>query len=136
MCGFVGFADSRLDIDRVTTIQSMMDMIVHRGPDSGGVYSDDIISLGFRRLKIIDMTEVASQPMFNEDNSCVLIFNGEIYNFLELREELIEKGHVFVSNTDSEVVIHAYEEYGIELLKKLRGMFAFAIWDKKNESLF
>lgn len=136
MCGFVGFADSNLDIDQTITIQSMMDMIVHRGPDSSGVYSDDQVTLGFRRLKIIDLSEVASQPMFNEDKNCVLVFNGEIYNYQELRLDLLEKGHVFLSNTDSEVIIHAYEEYGVNVLMKLRGMFAFVIWDKKKEMMF
>lgn len=113
-----------------------MNTIVHRGPDSGGVYADEQVTLGFRRLMIIDLSQEASQPMYNEDKSCVLVFNGEIYNFKELREELRAKGHRFASNTDSEVLIHGYEEYGVQLLRKLRGMFAFAIWDRKNESLF
>ncbi|NIK79838.1 asparagine synthase (glutamine-hydrolysing) [Paenibacillus castaneae] len=136
MCGFVGFANSRLDVDQVSIIKAMMDTIVHRGPDSGGIYSDEVVTLGFRRLKIIDMSEEASQPMYNEDKSCVLVFNGEIYNYQELRQELLEKGHTFVSHTDSEVIIHAYEEYGVGVLQKLRGMFAFAIWDTNKESLF
>ncbi|MGO4349489.1 asparagine synthase (glutamine-hydrolyzing) [Paenibacillus sp. MCAF9] len=136
MCGFVGFADSRPDVDQVAIIKDMMDMIVHRGPDSGGIYSDEEVTLGFRRLKIIDMSEEASQPIYNEDNSCVLVFNGEIYNYVELREELIQCGHTFVSHTDSEVIIHAYEEYGTSLLQKLRGMFAFAIWDTNTETMF
>ncbi|OMF29068.1 asparagine synthase (glutamine-hydrolyzing) [Paenibacillus sp. FSL H8-0548] len=136
MCGFVGFADSRPDADQVSIIKEMMDTIVHRGPDSGGIYSDEEVTLGFRRLKIIDMSEAASQPMYNEDKSCVLVFNGEIYNYHELREELLQRGHTFVSHTDSEVIIHAYEEYGVELLQRLRGMFAFAIWDTKKETMF
>jgi len=136
MCGFVGFADSRPDVDQVAIIKDMMDMIVHRGPDSGGIYSDEEVTLGFRRLKIIDMSEEASQPIYNEDKSCVLVFNGEIYNYQELREELIQCGHTFVSHTDSEVIIHAYEEYGTLLLQKLRGMFAFAIWDTNKETMF
>ncbi|OME74022.1 asparagine synthase (glutamine-hydrolyzing) [Paenibacillus sp. FSL A5-0031] len=136
MCGFVGFADSRPDVDQVAIIKDMMEMIVHRGPDSGGIYSDEEVTLGFRRLKIIDMSEEASQPIYNEDKSCVLVFNGEIYNYQELREELIQCGHTFVSHTDSEVIIHAYEEYGTSLLQKLRGMFAFAIWDTNTETMF
>jgi asparagine synthase (glutamine-hydrolysing) len=136
MCGFVGFADSRPDVDQVSIIREMMDTIVHRGPDSGGIYSDEEVTLGFRRLKIIDMSEEASQPMYNEDKSCVLVFNGEIYNYQELREDLLLKGHTFVSHTDSEVIIHAYEEYGVQLLQKLRGMFAFAIWDTNKETMF
>jgi len=136
MCGFVGFADTTLSIDKEKTIKDMMDTIIHRGPDSGGTYTDDTVTLGFRRLKIIDMSEEASQPMYNEDKSCVMVFNGEVYNYQELRTELKAKGHVFKSNTDSEVIVHGYEEYGVELLNRLRGMFAFAIWDTKKQSLF
>lgn len=136
MCGFIGFANTTSSFNKETVINEMMDMIVHRGPDSAGVHSDDKVTLGFRRLKIIDLSEDASQPMYNEDKTCVLTFNGEIYNFQELRKELEEKGHIFKSHTDSEVLIHGYEEYGVDLLKKIRGMFAFAIWDTKNESLF
>ncbi|MDW7672896.1 MAG: asparagine synthase (glutamine-hydrolyzing) [Bacillota bacterium] len=135
MCGFVGFADANLEIDKMKTIESMMNTIIHRGPDSGGVYSDEKVTLGFRRLMIIDLSEDASQPMYNEDKSCVLVFNGEIYNYQELRADLIAKGHVFVSNSDSEVILHGYEEYGVELLQKVRGMFAFAIWDTNSESM-
>ncbi|MCC3356385.1 asparagine synthase (glutamine-hydrolyzing) [Bacillus sp. REN16] len=136
MCGFVGFADSKLEIDKVKVINEMMDTIIHRGPDSGNYFSDDHTTLGFRRLSIIDLSDEGSQPMLNEDGSCVLVFNGEIYNYQELREDLIEKGHIFKSGSDSEVVVHAYEEYGVDLLQKVRGMFAFAIWDKNNESMF
>jgi len=136
MCGFVGFAGAVPNIDRVKTINEMMETIKHRGPDSGNYYTDDQVTLGFRRLSIIDLSNEGSQPMYNEDESCVLVFNGEIYNYQEIRDELIKKGHVFKSQSDSEVVIHAYEEYGAELLQKVRGMFAFAIWDIKQESLF
>jgi asparagine synthase (glutamine-hydrolysing) len=136
MCGFVGFANTTVTEDKVQTINNMMDTIVHRGPDSGGVYSDEHVALGFRRLKIIDLSEEASQPMYNEDKNCVLIFNGEIYNYQELRDDLVQKGHTFTSHTDSEVIIHAYEEYGVDVLQKLRGMFAFAIWDTRNETMF
>ena len=107
----------------------MADRIVHRGPDMDDYYVDDDVSLGFRRLSIIDL-EGGSQPIFNEDKSKVLVFNGEIYNFQSLREDLIAKGHKFYTHTDSEVLIHGYEEYGKELLPKLRGMFVFVIWDK------
>lgn len=136
MCGFVGFADTLQEIDKIKTINDMMSTIIHRGPDSGDFFSDDRVTLGFRRLSIIDLSDEGSQPMFNEDKSCVMVFNGEIYNYQELRSDLIEKGHIFKCDSDSEVIIHAYEEYGIELLKKLRGMFAFAIWDIKNETMF
>jgi asparagine synthase (glutamine-hydrolysing) len=136
MCGFVGFADSKLEIDKVKTINDMMDTIIHRGPDSGDYFIDDHATLGFRRLSIIDLSEEGSQPMYNEDGSCVLVFNGEIYNYQELREDLLAKGHIFKCDADSEVIIHAYEEYGVDLLQKVRGMFAFAIWDKNDESMF
>lgn len=133
MCGFVGYTKP-LTLNE-NTINDMLDTIVHRGPDSHGTYTDEGVTFGFRRLKIIDLTDVASQPMTNEDECCVLVFNGEIYNYRELREDLIGKGHIFKSQTDSEVIIHGYEEYGIEIISKLRGMFAIAIWDHKNERL-
>lgn len=136
MCGFIGFTSPRPMEDAKKTIQRMSEAIRHRGPDSDGIYSDEKLTLGFRRLMIIDLSEEASQPLYNEDQSIVLVFNGEIYNYLELREELIGKGHIFQTQSDSEVLIHGYEEYGTELLHRLRGMFAFAIWDKKQESLF
>ncbi|MCR5806441.1 MAG: asparagine synthase (glutamine-hydrolyzing) [Oscillospiraceae bacterium] len=136
MCGFTGFtkASEIAETDKVLT--SMMERIVHRGPDSEGRYIDDDIAMGFRRLSIIDITDSGDQPIFNEDGSLVLMFNGEIYNYMELREELISKGHTFRTKTDSEVLVHGYEEYGEELLQKLRGMFAFIIWDKNKKELF
>lgn len=133
MCGFVGFTN-RIKDDG-TILDLMMDRIVHRGPDSAGKYVDSDIALGFRRLSIIDLAE-GDQPMFNEDRSMVLVFNGEIYNFKELREELIEAGHTFVNHADSEVLIHGYEQWGEELVKRLRGMFAFIIFNKNDGSLF
>jgi len=135
MCGFVGFAHANPEMDKVKVINDMMDTIIHRGPDSGEHFTDESIAFGFRRLSIIDLSEEAGQPMFNEDKSCVLVFNGEIYNYQELRKDLIEKGHIFKTDTDSEVIIHGYEEYGENLLQKLRGMFAFAIWDTKKETM-
>lgn len=136
MCGFVGFASPHPIENAIPIIQRMSETIRHRGPDSDGVYHDEKLTLGFRRLKIIDLSEGASQPLYNEDQSIVLVFNGEIYNYQELREDLIQKGHRFQTQSDSEVLIHGYEQYGIELLQRLRGMFAFAIWDKQKESLF
>ncbi|SDK66794.1 asparagine synthase (glutamine-hydrolyzing) [Natronincola ferrireducens] len=135
MCGFVGFASAGPELDKVKTINDMMMAILHRGPDSGDFFTDDEVTLGFRRLSIIDLSQEASQPMYNEDKSCVMVFNGEIYNFQELRNDLIEKGHIFKNNSDSEVIIHGYEEYGVDILKKLRGMFAIAIWDTRNETM-
>lgn len=134
MCGYVGFSDNINNKEQVLT--NMMNTIIHRGPDSDGKYIDDKVALGFRRLSIIDLSDVGSQPLFNEDKSIVLVFNGEIYNYKELREDLIEKGHIFETHTDSEVLIHSYEEYGVKMLDNLRGMFSFTIWDKNNDKLF
>jgi asparagine synthase (glutamine-hydrolysing) len=133
MCGFCGFTGELAD--RQTVLDSMMKKIIHRGPDSSGAHIDNNIAMGFRRLSIIDL-DYGSKPMYNEDNSIVITFNGEIYNHQELRSELIEKGHVFSNNSDTEVLIHAYEEYGDSMLNKLRGMFAFVIWDSRREVLF
>ncbi len=133
MCGFVGFTNKINNADDV--IKKMSDSIKHRGPDSEGFYVDNDIALGFRRLSIIDL-DMGSQPLFNEDKSKVLIFNGEIYNYRELREQLLSFGHVFETHTDSEVLLHGYEQWGKDMLNKLRGMFAFVIWDKNTKELF
>ena len=134
MCGFTGFIGSVAD--RAQVLKAMMDTIIHRGPDSEGTYIDDEAALGFRRLSIIDLSEDGDQPLYNEDRSLIRTFNGEIYNYRELREELITAGHVFASNTDSETLLHGYEEWGAALLDRLRGMYAFVIWDTKTKSLF
>ena len=133
MCGFVGFTN-RID-NAQETLNKMMDRIVHRGPDSGGSFIDDGIALGFHRLSIIDL-EGGSQPIFNEDKTKVLLFNGEIYNYQILREKLVAAGHQFTTHTDSEVLLHSYEEYGSSFVKELRGMFAFVIWDREKQELF
>ena len=133
MCGFCGFTGNLFNSEEI--LNNMMNKIIHRGPDSEGKHIDENISLGFRRLSIIDLDN-GSQPMYNETNDIVITFNGEIYNHNELREELIEKGHIFKNNSDTEVLIHSYEEYGEDMLNKLRGMFAFVIWDSKNKTLF
>lgn len=133
MCGFCGFTGD-LD-DKETCLTNMMNKIIHRGPDSAGQHIDNKVALGFRRLSIIDL-DFGSQPMYNEDKTIVITFNGEIYNHQILREELIAKGHVFSNNADTEVLIHAYEEYGAEMMNRLRGMFAFVIWDSNTETLF
>lgn len=133
MCGFTGFTNYIKDDG--TVLGRMMDRIVHRGPDASGQFVDTDIALGFRRLSIIDLAE-GGQPMFNEDKSLVLVFNGEIYNFKELRAELLEKGHVFANNSDSEVLLHGFEEWGESMVPRLRGMFAFVIFDRRDRSLF
>lgn len=133
MCGFVGFCDDSKNKKKI--IRDMADVIKHRGPDSDGYYVDNNIALGFRRLSIIDLDK-GSQPIFNEDKDKVIVFNGEIYNYKEIREELKSKGHKFSTNTDTEVILHGYEEYKEDILNKLRGMFAFVIYDIKEKSLF
>ena len=134
MCGIVGFTNTNKDSEMI--IGAMMDRIRHRGPDASGKYIDDGIALGHRRLSIIDVTSQGDQPIFNEDKSLVLVFNGEIYNYRDIRAELVRAGHTFATNTDSEVLIHGYEQYGTKLLGKLRGMFSFVIWDTKKRELF
>jgi len=134
MCGFCGFAGAKHD-DPALLINSMTEKIVHRGPDSTGTYMGEDVVLGFRRLGIVDL-EGGAQPLYNEDSSLVMVLNGEIYNHKQLRESLIEKGHVFATATDTEVVLHLYEEHGTGLLAFLRGMFAFAIYDINNARLF
>ncbi|MEG1426712.1 MAG: asparagine synthase (glutamine-hydrolyzing), partial [Oscillospiraceae bacterium] len=135
MCGFAGYIHSNAVIMHEEVIRAMADRIIHRGPDDGQYYVDESISLGFRRLSIIDL-EGGRQPILNEDKSLVLVFNGEIYNYQPLREELLKRGHIFTTKSDSEVLLHGYEEYGKKLLTKLRGMFAFIIWDRKKKKLF
>ena len=133
MCGIAGFVGKQNNKEEI--LQKMMDVIKHRGPDSEGKYTTDEVAFGFRRLSIIDL-ESGSQPMFNEDGEIALIFNGEIYNSPELRERFLKKGHVFANHSDSEVLIHGYEEYGEKLVHQLRGMFGFAIWDNRRKRLF
>ena len=136
MCGFVGYINATDEAKKnEAVIRAMADRIVHRGPDQDDYYVDSDISLGFRRLSIIDLSG-GSQPILNEDGSKVLLFNGEIYNFQPLREELLEKGHTFKTKTDSEVLLHGYEQWGKDMLVRLRGMFAFVIWDKNEKKLF
>ena len=134
MCGFVGFTNKINDASIV--LGKMMDRIKHRGPDSDGKYVDEQIAMGFRRLSIIDLSDQGSQPIFNEDKSLVLTFNGEIYNYKALREELVASGHKFYTQTDSEVLIHGYEQWGEDMLDKLRGMFAFVIFNKNTNEVF
>lgn len=133
MCGFVGFVDKEKNKQKI--IKDMANMIKHRGPDSDGYFCDENVALGFRRLSIIDLNN-GSQPIYNEDNTKVIVFNGEIYNYEELKTELLKCGHVFKTETDTEVLLHGYEEYREELLPKLRGMFAFVIYDTNSKELF
>lgn len=131
MCGISGI----LGREDKNQIEKMLSTIRHRGPDGKGIIVDENISLGHARLSIIDLSEKGKQPMSNEEGNIWLSVNGEIYNYKELREELLGKGHIFHSHSDSEVIVHAYEEYGLEFVSRLRGMFAFALYDMSKTRL-
>lgn len=133
MCGFCGYVNKKEK--KKEEIKKMTDAISHRGPDDENYYIDSDIAMGFRRLSIIDL-KGGRQPMSNEDDSMVITFNGEIYNFKSIKEDLISKGHIFKTNADTEVILHGYEEYGENILSQLRGMFGFVIWDKNKKELF
>lgn len=133
MCGYVGFTNTINNANIV--LKKMMERIRHRGPDGEGQYIDEGIALGHRRLSIIDI-DAGAQPMYNEDGSLVIVFNGEIYNYKQIREGLVRAGHRFATQSDTEVLVHGYEEYGSDILGKLRGMFSFVIWDRNKQELF
>lgn len=133
MCGFCGFTGEVVNRDEV--LRQMTERITHRGPDSDGYYTDDMVAMGFRRLSIIDL-DAGHQPLYNEDKTMVLTFNGEIYNYRDLRKELLDAGHTFATESDSEVLLHGFEEWGPDLLPRLRGMFGFAIWNTETRELF
>lgn len=136
MCGICGQYNFKLDEPvQPSVIKKMADSISHRGPDAEGFHVSGPVGLGHRRLKIIDLSGGA-QPMFNEDRSLVVVFNGEIYNYQELRKELIASGHVFQSASDTEVLLHGFEQWGSCLVERLRGMFVFAIWNERTKQLF
>lgn len=135
MCGIVGFVDHKSKKEKEIIVKKMADKIVHRGPDGEGYYTDSMVALGHRRLSILDL-EGGSQPLYNQNQSLVLIFNGEIYNYQELKEELEELGYHFETKTDSEVLLHGYAAWKESLCEKLRGMFSFVLYDKKEKKLF
>jgi asparagine synthase (glutamine-hydrolysing) len=136
MCGIAGQFSLNGGTADPTLIRSMAERLAHRGPDGEGWYFDGPIGLAHRRLSIIDLSDEGSQPMANEDGTLWLVFNGEIYNYLELRQDLQATGHRFVSSTDTEVILHAYEEWGWECLHRFNGMWAFALWDVRRGELF
>jgi asparagine synthase (glutamine-hydrolysing) len=136
MCGILAVVDFRNRPLREAEVRRLTDVMVHRGPDDSGVFVDGSVALGHRRLSIIDLTTSGRQPMANEDGSVHVVFNGEIYNYVELRQELRQRGHVFRSSSDTEVIVHLYEEEGDKCVDKLRGMFAFAVWDARKRKLF
>ena len=136
MCGICGFiGKSRNELDREGILEDMKEAIRHRGPDDGGSWLSADAALGFRRLSIIDL-DTGAQPMENETGDKIVVFNGEIYNYQELREELLAAGHVFKTRADTEVLLHGYEQWGEEMLGRLRGMFAFLIWDVRKKEAF
>lgn len=135
MCGITGIYNFNKQPVTRRLIKEMTDVIYHRGPNDEGQYVDDFVGLGHRRLSIIDLSSAGHQPMSNEDKKVWIVYNGEIYNFKELKSQLENKGHVFKSNTDTEVIIHLYEEYGEDCVPFLHGMFAFAIWDSRGNKL-
>src|SRR5215211_7906698 len=136
MCGLTGFFDTRGEraAEREVLV-AMTDKLVHRGPDSSGYFVEGAAGLGFRRLSIIDLVS-GDQPIYSEDGSLVLLCNGEIYNYRELRNTLQQKGHVFSTNSDVEVLLHLYEDEGVDFLNKINGQFAFVIYDRKQKTLF
>src|SRR5579862_5955887 len=138
MCGIFGRLGVNGSSDSAQELAAMGNILRHRGPDDRGDYQNQAagIALGHLRLSIIDLSPAGHQPMFNETGDVALIFNGEIYNFQELREQLVKAGHRFTSRTDSEVLVHGYEEWGETLVEKLCGMFTFALWDGRKRELF
>ncbi|MFQ5453713.1 MAG: asparagine synthase (glutamine-hydrolyzing), partial [Candidatus Zixiibacteriota bacterium] len=137
MCGIVGAVNlSNKRRMREEDITRMAETMVHRGPDDSGIFVDDRIALGHRRLTIIDLSSLGRQPMIDSTGKVTIVYNGEIYNYIEIKEILLKKGYVFNSNTDTEVILNAYLEYGIECLVQFNGMFAFALYDKRNDKVF
>ncbi len=156
MCGICGEINFFKKDIKIESIKRMGSVLAHRGPDDEGMVffkdgrpvearslrasiesdSQFEVGLGHRRLSIIDLSDAAHQPMCNEDKTVWIVYNGEIYNFREIRKELEKKGHIFKSNSDTEVIVHAYEEWGVDCLKAFRGMFAFGIWDSRQKRLF
>ena len=135
MCGICGILDLRTDRFPGEELESMSRVLRHRGPDDRGSFHSSQVTLGFRRLSIVDLSR-GHQPMCNEDRNVWIVFNGEIYNHAELRPGLEKRGHRFASNSDTETIVHLYEEYGDDCVSHLRGMFAFAIWDARRNRLF
>ena len=135
MCGIAGVLDTTGASVPVESLKRMTDCVAHRGPDGEGHYAFGPVGLGHRRLSIIDLSDAGREPMLNEDGSVVLIFNGEIYNFKSLRAELEALGHRFHSKTDTEVLVHGYEEWGDDAILRINGMFAFALFDRPRRRL-
>src|SRR5664280_2377928 len=136
MCGICGIINFNGKPVHEAPIRKMMEVQKHRGPDDDGVFLEDTVGFGFVRLSILDLSTAGHQPMFSYDNRYVMVFNGEIYNYIELRDELRNKGHVFHSGTDTEVILAAYMEWGEDCLDRLNGMWAFVIYDRREKKVF
>ncbi|MDQ3928845.1 MAG: asparagine synthetase B, partial [Chloroflexota bacterium] len=136
MCGIAGIFNRHGTPPNMDVLRSMTQQIAHRGPDGDGFFTEGGVALAHRALRIIDLSDAAIQPMHNHDGSLHLVFNGEVYNYVELRPELEARGYPFKSHSDTEVLLNAYEEWGVDCLQRLNGMFAFAIWDKERQELF
>jgi len=136
MCGIVGVFNLNGEPFSLTELRRMSDSIAHRGPDGDGYYVSDNIALAHRRLAILDVSPRGAQPMTSKDGDWVVVFNGCIYNFLELKQELLAKGHEFVSTTDTEVIVEGLSEYGVSFLERLNGMFAVGAWHKSEKALY
>ena len=136
MCGIAGYIDksNKYNASKVL-VKKMTDEMIHRGPDAEGQWTDDSVALGHRRLSIIDLDAQSNQPMVSHDGKYVIAFNGEIYNYIEIKKELLVKGAVFRTNSDTEVIIEAYRAYGTECFNCFNGMWAFALYDRKDEKL-
>ena len=133
ICGKIEFRDSAPPVG-LEALRRMLDSIEHRGPDDQGIYRSGAVGLGHRRLKIIDL-KTGKQPLCNEDGTVWIVYNGEVYNYKELSSYLVQKGHRFKSTSDTEVIVHLYEEFGAECVTRLRGMFSFALWDDNEKTL-
>ena len=135
MCGIVGIYNKNQKPVSESYLRKMTDMMIHRGPDDGGVFIDKNLGLGNRRLAIIDLSKTGHQPMSDKEGNYWISYNGEIYNFLEIKKELEKLGYSFRSKTDTEVIINSFKEWGTDCFKKFNGMFALALWDKRNQAL-
>src|SRR5258706_13292887 len=135
MCGITGFVNANGRAAYRPVLEAMNQAIVHRGPDEDGFYVKENVGLAMRRLSIIDLAS-GQQPIHNQDRTKWIVFNGEIYNYQSLRDDLLDRGHHFYTKSDTEVVIHLFDEYGVDCLRHMRGMFALAIWEETEKSLF
>src|SRR5438045_2057933 len=136
MCGITGWAnlDKNSNDHSEDILHRMCERIIHRGPDSEGIWMDDTVALGMRRLSIIDL-KTGDQPVFSEDKSVIVMMNGELYNYREVRSDLEKRGHKFATQTDTEIVPHLYQEYGEDFIDHLNGMFAISLWDTRRKRL-